>query len=226
MEPADYGQPIVAIAAETEQAAADAIAASASRWSFFRSWSIRWKASSPTATMRERRQRRPVGGIDLQTLKWSGKDFAPPATRSCPGAGRSWNGPSATSKRDSRRRKWWSRKLCHTPRTRTTRWSPIGHSLLGRRQVPLLGLHPVDSRSRSHALRGPVGIRTEDLVFVAEFCGGGFGARGQQSVYGPARDPVEEAWWTSLLMRVSRQEEHNNGMRALGFQGWARLGFR
>lgn len=71
-----------------------------------------------------------------------------------------------------------------------------------------------------------VGVDPEDLVFIAEFCGGGFGSKA--SGYPIMSIPAHMAKKTGrpVLMRVSRAEENFIGSARPGFQGRIRMGFR
>lgn len=71
-----------------------------------------------------------------------------------------------------------------------------------------------------------IGIEPEDLVFVAEFCGGGFGSKG--GAYPVMSIPAHMSKKTGrpVLMRISRAEEYFLGHARCGFQSRVRLGFR
>ncbi len=71
-----------------------------------------------------------------------------------------------------------------------------------------------------------IGIAPEDLVFVAEYCGGGFGSKG--SAYPVMSIPAHMAKKTGrpVMMRISRAEEYAIGSARAGFQGRIRMGFR
>ena len=71
-----------------------------------------------------------------------------------------------------------------------------------------------------------IGIPPGDLVFVAEFCGGGFGSKG--SAYPVMSIPAHMARKTGrpVMMRISRAEEYAIGSARAGFQGRIRMGFR
>jgi xanthine dehydrogenase molybdenum-binding subunit len=75
-------------------------------------------------------------------------------------------------------------------------------------------------------LAGYIGIPPEDLVFVAEFCGGGFGSKG--GAYPLMSIPAHMSKKTGrpVMMRVSRAEEYFLGSARCGFQGRVRMGFR
>jgi xanthine dehydrogenase molybdenum-binding subunit len=70
-----------------------------------------------------------------------------------------------------------------------------------------------------------IGIQPDDLIYVAEFCGGGFGSKG--GAYPLMSLPAHMAKKINrpVLMRVNRSEEHTLGYARPGFQGWAKLGF-
>ena len=71
-----------------------------------------------------------------------------------------------------------------------------------------------------------IGIDPSDLVFVAEFCGGGFGSKG--SAYPVMSIPAHMSRKTGrpVMMRISRAEEYAIGSARAGFQGRIRMGFR
>ena len=71
-----------------------------------------------------------------------------------------------------------------------------------------------------------IGIDPEDLVFIAEYCGGGFGSKG--SAYPEMAVPAHMSRKTGrpVMMRVSRAEEYFLGRARCGFQGRIRMGFR
>ena len=70
-----------------------------------------------------------------------------------------------------------------------------------------------------------LGIKPQDLVYVAEFCGGGFGSKG--SAYSTMTIPafMSKKTGTPVMMRLSRQEEYALGCHRNGFQGRVKLGF-
>jgi len=71
-----------------------------------------------------------------------------------------------------------------------------------------------------------VGVEPENLVFIAEFCGGGFGSKA--SAYPEMSIPAHMSKKTGrpVLMRISRAEEYYIGRARAGFQGRIRMGFR
>jgi CO/xanthine dehydrogenase Mo-binding subunit len=75
-------------------------------------------------------------------------------------------------------------------------------------------------------LAGLIGIEPEDLVFIAEHCGGGFGSKG--GAYPEMVIPAHMArkTGTPVMMRIDRSEEYFLGRARSGFQGRIRMGFR
>jgi len=85
------------------------------------------------------------------------------------------------------------------------------------------------TQSQSFVMEGLaryIGIEADDLVYVAEFCGGGFGSKG--SAYPIMAVPALLAKKTGrpVLMRISRAEEYFIGRARTSFQGRVKLGFR
>lgn len=76
------------------------------------------------------------------------------------------------------------------------------------------------------SLAGYIGIDPADLVFIAEFCGGGFGSKGAAypSMSIPAH--LSRLAGRPVMLRISREEEYFIGSARHGFQGRAKMGFR
>lgn len=71
-----------------------------------------------------------------------------------------------------------------------------------------------------------IGISPQDLILVAEFCGGGFGSKG--TAYPVMSIPAHLSKKTGrpVMMRITRAEEYSIGSARPGFQGYAKMGFR
>ena len=85
------------------------------------------------------------------------------------------------------------------------------------------------SQSQAYVVPGLanlIGIDQEDLVYVAEFCGGGFGSKG--GAYPVMAIPAFMARKTGrpVLMRISRAEENFIGSARPAFQGRIKIGFQ
>jgi len=87
----------------------------------------------------------------------------------------------------------------------------------------------VSSQSQSNAVPAAarlIGIEPEDLVFIAEYCGGGFGSKGGAYPLMAIPAHMSRKIGRPVMMRVSRAEEYVLGSARPGFQGRVRLGFR
>jgi CO/xanthine dehydrogenase Mo-binding subunit len=71
-----------------------------------------------------------------------------------------------------------------------------------------------------------IGIKPFDLVYIAEYCGGGFGSKA--TPYPTMAIPAHMSKKTGrpVQMRISRDEEYAVGSGRAGFQGWVKIGFR
>ncbi|MCH8336377.1 MAG: xanthine dehydrogenase family protein molybdopterin-binding subunit, partial [Proteobacteria bacterium] len=74
-------------------------------------------------------------------------------------------------------------------------------------------------------LAGLIGIEVKDLVYIAEFCGGGFGSKGAAYAVMAVPAHLSKKIGRPVMMRVSRHEEYAIGSARPGFQGRIRLGF-
>jgi len=74
-------------------------------------------------------------------------------------------------------------------------------------------------------LAGLIGIKPDQLVYIAEFCGGGFGSKG--SAYPAMAIPalMSKKIGRPVMMRVSRADEYAIGHARNGFVGRVKLGF-
>ena len=71
-----------------------------------------------------------------------------------------------------------------------------------------------------------IGIPPEEIVFVSEYCGGGFGSKATPfpSMVIPAH--LSKKIGRPVMMRLTRAEEYYLGYARTGFQGRVRMGFR
>jgi xanthine dehydrogenase molybdenum-binding subunit len=84
------------------------------------------------------------------------------------------------------------------------------------------------SQSQSLPLPGLaayIGIEPENLVFIAEYCGGGFGSKGGAYPLMTIPAHMSRKIGRPVLMRISRAEEYVLGSARPGFQGRIRMGF-
>ena len=86
----------------------------------------------------------------------------------------------------------------------------------------------VSSQSQSFihpALAGMIGIKPDELVLIAEYCGGGFGSKGGAYPLQALPALMSKKINRPVMMRISRAEEYYHGSARLGFQGRVKLGF-
>lgn len=225
--PVFAGQPILAVAATTEQQAEDALEAvkvALEPLPFCLDPLDSLKPGGPDAH---------VGGnvanrrkIALQTLKWTGRDFAEAGEDRLP-MGKpvtEWsfgdleagfakaeavveesfvsaaNAHHAMEPRSAAA--YWENGKCHV-------WGSTQSSSFA---IPSLAKY--------------IGIPPPKLNLVSEFCGGGFG--GKAYSYPLMALPAlmsKKLGGRPVMLRTSRTEEFYNGSARAGFQGWVKIGF-
>ena len=77
------------------------------------------------------------------------------------------------------------------------------------------------------SVAGWVGVKPEELVLISEYTGGGFGSKipGAQSMAIPAL-MSKKLNGRPVMMRISRAEETYIGRVRPGYQGWIKMGFK
>jgi CO/xanthine dehydrogenase Mo-binding subunit len=77
------------------------------------------------------------------------------------------------------------------------------------------------------SVAGWVGVPQSDVVVISEYCGGGFGSKipGAQTMAIPAL-LSKKLNGRPVMMRISREEETYIGRTRPGFQAWAKMGFK
>jgi len=70
-----------------------------------------------------------------------------------------------------------------------------------------------------------IGIDVKDLVYIAEYCGGGFGSKGNAYAIMALPAHFSKKIGRPVMMRITRAEEYYMGSNRAGFQGRARVGF-
>ena len=165
-------------------------------------------------------------GMDLRRVKWTARDFAAVEAGQLPmgEAALEWSygdvdAGFAQAARRARRdlRDPGSRRITRLePRTAMAYWENgkcIVHASSQSQSFPLPGVAEF------------IGIPPEDLVFIAEFCGGGFGSKGSAYPYVAIPALMSRKAGRPVMMRVSRDEEYFIGSARPGFQGRIRMGF-
>ena len=106
---------------------------------------------------------------------------------------------------------------CMEPRTAMAYWENGKCHLHGSSQ---------SQASMMPGLARLLAIEPENLIYIAEYCGGGFGSKG--GPYPVMAIPVLMSRQTGrpVMLRISRAEEYGIGTARAGFQGRLRMGFR
>lgn len=71
-----------------------------------------------------------------------------------------------------------------------------------------------------------LGVEQEDLVYVAETCGGGFGSKGGPYPIMAVPALLSQQTGRPVMLRITRAEEYGLGIARAGFQGRLRMGLR
>ena len=71
-----------------------------------------------------------------------------------------------------------------------------------------------------------IGITPNDLVYIAETCGGGFGSKGTEYPVMAIPAHMAKKIGRPVMLRITRHEEFFIGSARHGFQGRIRMGFR
>jgi xanthine dehydrogenase molybdenum-binding subunit len=91
-----------------------------------------------------------------------------------------------------------------------------------------LYLHPsTQSIPIAHfVMAGMCGVKPEEMVLICEFCGGGFGSKIIGTINVPIPALLSKKTGRPVMHRVSRYEENYMGRARTGFQAQAKMGFR
>ncbi len=73
---------------------------------------------------------------------------------------------------------------------------------------------------------GMLDMDPDDVVLVAEYCGGGFGSKIAGSPIMAVPAALSRKIGRPVMLRITRYEENYIGRARAGFQGWVRMGFR
>ena len=77
-----------------------------------------------------------------------------------------------------------------------------------------------------NAVAGLMEMDVEDVVLVAEYCGGGFGSKISRMPIMTVPAVLSRKIGRPVMLRITRYEENYIGRARAGFQGWAKIGFR
>jgi xanthine dehydrogenase molybdenum-binding subunit len=76
------------------------------------------------------------------------------------------------------------------------------------------------------ALAGAIGIDADDVVMIAEYCGGGFGSKIAGSTVMQIPALFSRKINRPVMLRITRYEENYVGRARPGFQAWVKMAFR
>ncbi len=226
-DPAFVGQPILAIAAETEQAAAEAldvVEVELEPLPFVIDPLDSLKPNGPNAINGGNVANRK--GVKFQEIKWSGKDFALAGDDRLP-QGQvpiDWSYGDLDAKFKESvlvlEETFVSSANAHhamEPRSAAAYWENGKVHVWGSTQ---------SSSFAVPSLAKYIGVKPSEVVMVSEFCGGGFGGKGY--AYPVMAIPAfvsKKLGGRPVMMRMSRAEEFYNGSARAGFQGSVKIGF-
>lgn len=230
-EPRYVGEPIAAVAAESETLAEDAIEhikLDLEELPFtvdpLESLYPGGPNAQPGGNVVSRESNSSPG--ELKTIKWDGRDFAAVEENQLP-MGRpefEWSYGDVEAGFQAARyvldESFVTQGIAHhsmEPRTAMSYWQNGKCFVYG------------SSQSQSFPVPGLaeyIGIEPRQLVFIAEYCGGGFGSKGSAYPLMAIPAHMSKKIGRPVLMRVSRAEEFFNGSARPGFQGRIKMGFR
>jgi len=223
-EPLFVGQPILAIAAETEQLAADALERIRVEYEEL-PFTVDPLESLYPGGPNARTDGNVAAGNGITSFKWTAQDFAAVGEDQLPTGNplQEWSygdveagfAQAALVLDES----FVTAGLSHhsmEPRSAFAYWQNGKCFLHASSQSQSF---PVPTVARY------IGIDPADLVFIAEFCGGGFGSKGGAYPIVAVPALMSRKIGRPVMMRISRHEEYFIGSARAGFQGRIRLGF-
>ena len=223
-EPTFVGAPVLAVAALDEATASEAVEAMVIGWEPLPFSFDPLSSLNPSGANARSEGNVGGAGVDVKTMKWNAEDFAGGGDRFPDGKmGETWqfgdlDAGFAKAKLVLEEDFVTASVPHHTLETR----SALAYWRNGK-----CFLH---GSSQSHSFIIPrlaryIGIAPENLVFIGEFCGGGFGSKG--GAYPLMALPAHLAKKTGrpVMMRISRSEEYFLGFARHGFQGRLKIGF-
>src|SRR5215475_1662139 len=219
------GEPILAVAAETEEIAAEAIEAVRIEFEQLPHVTDPLESLFPGGPDARSNGNVAAAQINLQTVKWEAGDFAAAGDDKLPlgKPAEQWNYGDLDAGFKAAKlvveESFVSGGLAHHPmetRSAMAYWQGGKCILHGSNQ--------------SHTAAVPniarlIGIKPEDLVLIAEFCGGGFGSKIPGYPNMAIAALLSKKINRPVMHRISRYEEYGIGSARPGFQGYIKMGF-
>jgi CO/xanthine dehydrogenase Mo-binding subunit len=224
-EPLFVGQPILAVAAETEELASDALEKIKLEYEELPFTVDPLQSLYPGGPDARTNGNVANGGIDLRTVKWTAQDFARAEEGQLP------DGAPVTE---------WSygdvdAGLAGAALVLDETFVTAGlshHSMEPRSAMAYWqnGKCFLHASSQSQSFPVPtvarfIGVEPAELVFIAEYCGGGFGSKGGAYPIVAVPALMSKKIGRPVMMRISRHEEFYIGSARPGFQGRIKMGF-
>lgn len=225
-EPLYVGEPILAVAAETETIAADAvdkIKVDLQPLPFALDPLDSLHPGTPVI--------RPGGnvsnrGLKLQTVKWSARDFAKAGEGELP-----MGKPAETFTYGDLEKGFKEAKLVLEESFTTASY---GHHCMETRSNLAYWKGPrvfVHASTQSSTFPLPfiakmIGVKPHMVVLISENCGGGFGSKGAAYPLMALPAIVSRKVGRPIMLRVTRAEEYYNGSGRGSFQGRVKIGFK
>jgi CO/xanthine dehydrogenase Mo-binding subunit len=224
-EPLFVGHPILAVAADTEELASDALEQIKVTYEELPFTVDPLQSLYPGGPNARTNGNVTNPGIDLKSVKWTARDFAAVEEGQLP-----QGEPTAQWSFGDLDAGFAKAKIVldetfvtaglghHSmePRSALAYWQNGKCHLYGSTQSQSF---PIPGIARS------VGVEPADLVYVSEFCGGGFGSKGGAYPLMAIPALMSKKIGRPVMMRVSRHEEYFMGSARAGFQGRIKMGF-
>jgi xanthine dehydrogenase molybdenum-binding subunit len=224
-EPLFVGHPILAVAAEDETTAIDAIEKIEIDYEELPFTVDPLESLYPGGVDARTEGNVANQGVELRQFKWTAQDFAavPEGQLPAGAAAAEWSYGDVDAALEKAAlvldETFVTAGLSHhsmEPRTAMAYWQN-GKCLLHASSQSQTFPVPIVARY--------IGIDPQDLVFIAEFCGGGFGSKGAGYPIMAVPALMSKKVQRPVMMRISRAEEYYIGSARHGFQGRIRIGF-
>ena len=219
------GEPILAVAAESEEIAVDAIEAIKIDFQQLPHVVDPLESLFPGGPNARSGGNVAAGQIKLQTVKWDGADFAAAGDTKMP-LGRpaeEWEyGDVDAGFKKAKviiEENFVSGTMSHNcmePRTAFAYWQGGKCFLHGSNQSHTAAIANISRY---------IGIKPDQLVFIAEYCGGGFGSKIPGYPNMAIAALLSKKINRPVMHRISRYEEYGIGSARPGFQGYIKMGF-
>jgi xanthine dehydrogenase molybdenum-binding subunit len=224
-EPLFVGHPILAVAADSEELASDALEQIKVTYEELPFTVDPLQSLFPGGPNARTNGNVANQAVDLQTVKWTAQDFAAAGENQLP-AGQAvteWSFGDVDAGLAGAKvvldETFVTAGLAHhsmEPRSALAYWQNgkcILHGSTQSQSFPFPGI----------ARR--LGLEAADLSYISEFCGGGFGSKGGDYPLMVLPALMAKKINRPVMMRVSRHEEYFMGSARAGFQGRVKMGF-